>query len=98
MDKKLLSIPKDAIIDIQVSGGFYQNLQQLLYLIAEQKSVEEFTAAMNKVKSGKPTDLYEFQLATILGLIFEIESQAEKQNKLVQGEMPKPAEDSAPEV
>jgi hypothetical protein len=97
MDKKNLGIPKDALVSIKVSGAFYQNLQQLLYLIAEQKSVDEFAKAVAKIKDNPPSDTYEFQIATVLGVIFEIENCAKEQNLLKEVELPK-SDDSSPEV
>lgn len=89
MDKKNLGIPKDALVSIKISGAFYQNLQQLLYVIAEQKSVDEFSKAVAKIKDNPPSDMYEFQLATVLGIIFEIENCAKEQNLLKEVELPK---------
>lgn len=95
MDKKNLGIPKDALVSIKVSGAFYQNLQQLLYIIAEQKSVDEFAKAVAKIKDNPPGDLYEFQIATVLGVIFEIENCAKEQNLLKEVELPKSDESSS---
>ena len=97
MDKKNLGIPKDALVSIKISGAFYQNLQQLLYIIAEQKSVDEFAKAVTKIKDNPPSDTYEFQIATVLGVIFEVENCAKEQNLLKEVELPK-SDESSPEV
>lgn len=97
MDQKNLGIPKNALISIKISGAFYQNLQQLLYMIAEQKPVDEFTKAVQKIKDNPPSDAYEFQIATVLGIIFEVENCAKEQNLLKEVELPK-SDESSPEV
>lgn len=96
MDKKF-GIPKDALINIKISGAFYINMQQLLFSIASQKSPEEFTALMQKLKSGQPENEYELQVLTIVSLVLEVERAAKEQDLLVEVEFKKP-EDESPKV
>jgi hypothetical protein len=94
MDKNF-GIPKDALINIKISGAFYMNMQQMLYSLASQKTPEEFTAIMHKLKSGTPENEYEFQILTLVSLVMEVERSAKEQNLLVEVELPKPTDESS---
>ena len=80
---KLPVIPDDAIIDIQVSGYFYKQLQQLLLATSQTKSPEELKKVLIKIKeNNKYEDLYEAQIHTLTTLIVSIEKAAKEQNKI----------------
>lgn len=81
---KVKVIPTDAQINITVSGGFYARLSQLITHWGAQKSLEEFTATLERLKTDKSKDEYEYHLVTLLSLGMEIEEAAKAQNKVVE--------------
>lgn len=84
MSGKIEIIPFDAIIDIQVGGGLYGRLQQICMLRATQKSVEEYTKMLEYFQGGgKPRDDYEYEMEMYFSLLYEIETKAKAQNKLI---------------
>lgn len=94
---KIKTIPIDAIIDIQVSGSYYQKIIQVFMDITAPLSPEEFTRITNKLKNNEqPADMMEVKIFTMLILILEIEQQAHKQNKVVEKEIDLPDEDEKP--
>ena len=89
------TIPEDALIDIKVSGQFHRRLITLITLLGETVSLDEFKAVLESIKENKPSDkLFEFNVHTILMLIYEIETEAKKQNKLTTAEIEVPEEES----
>lgn len=76
------AIPKDAIIDIQVSGSFYRQLTKLSLGLGESKTPEEFRKALDTLNTKQPESLYELTVMCVVGMIFEIETKAREQNKI----------------
>ncbi len=94
------SIPNDAIIDIKVSGSFYLRLVELLNSLGESVPLDEFKDVLEKIKDDKPAgSLFEFNVHTILMMIYEIEKEALSQNKAKDEEIEVPDEptDSSPQ-
>lgn len=81
------AIPKDALIDIQVSGSFYRQLTKLSLALAESRPPEDFKKALETLKDKNPSDLYELNVASVVALIFEIETKAKEQGKIEMVEM-----------
>lgn len=87
--KKAEAIPFDAVITIEVGGGFYGRLHQLLYALASFKTPEEFGKAIALIKEDKANDdPYAYHLETILNLTSAIEEAAKKQGKLQMVNLP----------
>jgi hypothetical protein len=80
--RTLRGIEVSAMVDIQVAGGFYGRLHQLLLNLGKQKSPEEFKAALEEIKAGPPKSEYSYHILTLLTLITEVENCAEKQGKM----------------
>ena len=92
---KYETLPNEAIVDIKVSGSFYLRLVSLLNSLGESVPLEEFKDVLEKIKEDKPADsLFEFNVHTILMMIYEIESEAIKQKKTKEEEIDVPDEPS----
>lgn len=92
---KYETLPNEAIVDIKVSGSFYLRLVSLLNSLGESVPLEEFKDVLEKIKEDKPADsLFEFNVHTILMMIYEIESEAIKQKKTKEEEIEVPDEPS----
>jgi hypothetical protein len=81
---KVKVIPTEAQIDITIGGGLYARLSQLITDFGSQKPIEEFTAIMERLKTEKPQDAFEYHLITLLSLVIEIEEKATAQGKVVE--------------
>lgn len=78
------TIPNDALIDIKISGAFYAKLSNLLIKLASSMPEEEFKTLMSDFKDNKqPKNTTEFTIHILFSLIYEIENNAKKQNKIV---------------
>ena len=87
--KKIEVIPEDALMDIKVSGTFYQRLQALFIYLSQKKDPKEFLLHYAYlIKGGEPKNEYEFHLNTILSLIVEIEKTAKDLNLTKLKDMP----------
>ena len=89
------TIPAEALIDIQISGAFYRRMVDLLTMLGESVPLADFKAVLERLKSNNPAeDMFEFNVHTIMSLIYEVEKQAMEQKKVEQKEMEVP--DDAP--
>lgn len=87
------TIPEDVLIDIQISGSFYRRMVDLLTMLAESVPLEDFKKVLEKMKENKPAeDMFEFNVHTLISLIYEVELKAKDQNKLKKAEMEVPDE------
>jgi len=76
------TIPPDALIDIKISGAFYRRMVELITMMGESVPLEEFKAIMERLKGNNPaSDMFEFNVHTIICLIYEVEKGAKEQNK-----------------
>jgi hypothetical protein len=93
------TIPPDVIIDIQVSGSFYRRLVELLTSLGNAMKPEDFKAVLEKLKTNDPpANLHELNIHINMMLIYEIEQQALKQNKVKDAEVEVPDEEKPVEV
>lgn len=82
------SIPHDAIIDIQISGYFYEQLVNSMTALSESRPQEELNSALLSMKEDRPAkDYYEASVRTFVSLVYEIESKAKFQNKMTDVEI-----------
>lgn len=93
------TIPDDALVDIKVSGSFHKRLVELLATLGESVALDEWKAVLERIKTNDPAkDLFEFNVHTILMLIYEVEVEAQKQGKITTAEVDDPdATDSSPQ-
>jgi len=91
---KFDTIPTDALIDIQISGSFYRRMVDLITMLGESVPLEEFKAILERLKDNNPAaDMFEFNVHTVICLIYEVEKQAKAQNKTVVSELDIPDEE-----
>lgn len=76
----IISIAPEAIVDLKVSGAFYQRLNRLLYTIGTIKGEEEMMKAILKIKNDglinsnkEITDFFAFDIETLLILLRDLE-------------------------
>lgn len=90
---KFDTIPNDALVDIQISGAFYRRMVDLITMLGESVPLEEFKAILERLKDNNPAaDTFEFNVHTVICLIYEVEKQAKAQNKTVVSEVEVPDE------
>lgn len=82
---KLPVIKPESIIKIEVGGGFYQRLQQLLFSF-EKQDPERALKTIAAFKERDPQDAWEENFLTILTLIYEIEQKAQEQGLIIENE------------
>lgn len=85
------SIPADAIIDLKVSGAYYEKLKIVLLTLTEQVPPDQLLAMMEKFKTPQaPDSALEHNIYTLLLLIKTIEDEAKKQKLTVVKDMELP--------
>jgi hypothetical protein len=88
---KYKGVDPNALIDIQISGQFYQYLVTSLTAFGDTKSPEEFKSALSAINdAGKSKDPYQRVIHIFAALIYEIETKAELQNKAKEYEIEVP--------
>jgi len=82
-------IDLSAVVDIKISGYFYNKIQSLLMIKASEVSEEEFTKVLTKLKESdsKIDSLYESEIHILLALVSAIEKGAKEQNKITYKEL-----------
>ena len=83
---KIKHIPFDALIDIQISGAFYADLQQQLFILLQQKEsegAEKVNKRLKELETEQPKDFWEFQVTTLLAILYATENAAKKQGHIV---------------
>lgn len=80
-NKEVHLFPLDAIVSLDISGGFYTRLVKLLGDLLKDKSPEDILAIMSNLKEDKPADDTEYNLMTLIILINQIEKNVKEQNK-----------------
>lgn len=85
------TIVSDALIDIKVAASFHKRLVDLIAALGESVGVDEFKKVLESIKEKRPANnLFEFNVHTILMLIYEIEIEAKKQGKITTAEVDDP--------
>lgn len=77
------TIPFESIVKIEVSGGMYVRIVQLVQELGQEKGLEEFEKILKHLKNGKERNRFEYHLVTAISLLTEIEKQAAEQNVIV---------------
>lgn len=85
---KYKTIDHKSIVDIQVSGAYYESIVQLLLSLSESVPKEEYVEALKKYKEEKDAStLFELNIHLLITLVFEIERMALAQNKIKEVEI-----------
>lgn len=77
-DQTLEIIDPDAIVDIKMSTGFYNKLQEILQFLSNGKSAVEMNIVYSQIKDQKITDPYADAMQTMFILLKEFQTQANK--------------------
>jgi hypothetical protein len=96
-NKPVHLFPPDAIVNINVSGGFYIRLTKLLGDMVIKLTPEKTLEIIGDLQKRAPENDDEFNLLTLITLINELEKAAREQNKfevVIPSEYEKPDEDS----
>lgn len=89
LPKEVPAIPYDAIITLEISGGFYSRMYQLLMYLRKEKSNEDFIKVIQELKTKKETnDKYSYQIETVLTFLTSLEKAADAQGKIKQIPIP----------
>ena len=75
-DQTLEIIDPDAIVDIKVSTGFYNKLQEVLQYLSNGKSAIEMNEVYAQIKEQKITDPYADVMQTMFIILKEFQVQA----------------------
>lgn len=71
---KVITIPHDKTITMEIGGGFYQRLNTLLIEYSASVPQEELTLAVAKIKANKAqTDPFAYNLETLFVLVRDVE-------------------------
>ena len=85
---KYKTIDSKSIVDIQVSGAYYENVVQLLLGLSQSVPEEDYVEALKKYKEEtNPATLFELNIHLLITLVFEIERMALAQNKIKEFEI-----------
>lgn len=82
MGKGVESIKINSTINIEVGGGLYVRLHNILLKKAEEKKPEEYAAVLERLRKEHSWDEYSFFVETMLSLLYEIETKARAQDKI----------------
>jgi hypothetical protein len=96
-NKPVHVFPPEAIVSINVSGGFYIRLTKLLGDLVIKLTPEKALKIITDLQKRPPENDDEFNLLTMITLVNELEKAAREQNKyevVIPSEYEKPDEDS----
>lgn len=74
------TVKDDALIDIQVSGAYYKLVYNHILKCLDNE--EDPKSTLEKISSNEPLSLNQASLKLLLALVYEIETEANTQNKL----------------
>jgi len=85
--KNVETIPLDAIMNVQISGGFYASLQNLFYQVLQENAVDDPTGyhtakILEEMQNREPKNKWEQEVVILFSLINSIEQAAKSQNKI----------------
>jgi len=82
---KVDTIPLNALMNIQVSGAFYNTIQQLLVALLSEKQdqMEELVPLLKELETRAPKNLWENQVVIFTALMTAIEDAAKEQKLIV---------------
>ncbi len=78
VDHVELIVP-EAVVNIQMSTGYYHKIQHMLSFLLEGKTTEELTKAHEQISSQEITEPWVTQYETLLILCREFEQKAKDQ-------------------
>lgn len=88
-DKQQIPVfPFDKITKIEVSGGFYARLSQLLADYSTQTGIKDTIQFLEELKTREPKTTHEYHMLTLITLIATIEKQATADKLIVMADLP----------
>ena len=80
-ETKIKTIPRDAMIDVTISGAFYERLQNCLFTLVNQNKAtpEELVIIFKELETRQPKNFWESQVITYLALLVTLDEAANKQ-------------------
>lgn len=87
LNKTIESIPLDAIMNVQISGGFYASIQNLFYQVLQENAVDDPTGyntakILEDMENREPKNKWEQEIVILFSLMNSIEQAAKNQNKI----------------
>lgn len=82
--KKIKTIQGDAIISLEISGGFYDRVQQVFGELITDVSDEELNKIFENIKNRKKLSSRELAIETILIFCQSFEEAAMEQGKVTE--------------
>lgn len=85
LNKNIETIPLDKLINIKVSGAYYASIQNLFYMILQEKAMDDPTGyktakLLEELGEREPKDKWETQVVLLFSLLRTIEEAAKSQN------------------
>lgn len=81
-ESKIPVFPFDKVAKVEISGGFYVRVSQLLMTYAQQQGVTDLIKFLEEMKTREPKTDFEYHLMTLLTLVSSIETAAKDQKLL----------------
>jgi len=78
-DNKIDIIPSDAMMDIQISGVFYNRIQNCLFALLREKDSDEMTIILKELEERDPKNNWEEHVVICLALTLAVDEAAIKQ-------------------
>ena len=83
-EKKIKTIQGDAIISLEISGGFYDRIQQVFGELITDASDEELNKIFENIKNREKLSSRELAIETILIFCQSFEEKAIEQGKVTE--------------
>jgi len=100
MDSTTIDVlPYDSLVKIEISGTFYERLQNCLFAALQEKEdePEELALILKELETRQPANNWEERVYVLLAIIYEVDNQAAQQEVLVKKSIDIPP-NSSPEV
>ncbi len=91
---KLKEILPDKIVSVEVGTGMYNRVQTLLFDHLNSVEGDVSVKALNEIRSREPKNKFEYNLLTLLTLVYNIESRFQEQGFTKEVEVEVPAKES----
>ena len=84
VDKKFEALPKDALVEIKVSGRYYQDLKTVFTnMLVDGETDDSIGKILDNLTEAKITSLKEHRLYVMFVMIAQVETEAKAQGVTV---------------
>jgi len=80
--------PFDKIAKVEISGGFYTRISQLVVSYTQQQDLKDVVSFLEEMKTREPKTEQEYHLLTLLTLVASIERAADEQKLIELRDLP----------